>query len=763
MKIRLRWKLVALATVACVAVWLMLPRPPLLDGISFSTVVRDRDGHILRIVPAGDGMVRVFTPLEQISPRIVQATLFYEDRHFDEHPGVNPVALARAAWRWISGPARGGASTITMQVARLRGGLHTRSFFGKCAQIFEAICIERHYTKRQILEAYFNLAPYGGNIEGVGAASWIYLGRAPGALSWPEAAALSVIPQSPAHRKPQPDCDNVALNTAQKRLHAEMLRARMVDDALGGSFALRSAGGLSVQAPQFVNGILREATGGEIRTTLDGFAQELVECSITRYVEARSSVGVHNAAAMLLDTRTMEVLADVGSADFWNAKIDGQVDGTRSPRSPGSALKPFIYALALDQGLIHPQSLLIDAPGRFGDYSPDNFDREFCGPLSAAAALARSRNVPAVELASRLRPGFYDFLRDAGVAMRADENSYGLSLALGGAEVTMEDLVRLYAMLANGGALKPLVKTGDGSAPAARRMLSAEAAFLTLDMLSKIPAPGATETDPSRVVCWKTGTSHAFRDAWSVAAFDHYVLAVWVGNFDGSGNPEFVGRTCAGPLLFQIIDRLADSGVATLRPLAPPASANLKRVEFCAMSGELPGEYCAHRTTGWFIPGVSPITVCDVHRQVLVDARSGLRVMHDDGNCRREVFEFWPSNVMRLFEQAGVPRRTPPPFSPDCAVEMLARKGAAPRIVSPSTGASFAIRPGADGSRVPLAAQADADVRKVHWFADSEYLGSAAPGQPLAWSARPGKWRILALDDQGRSAERVVTVLASAR
>ena len=765
---KMRWfiKAAVFAGAACGIAWWLLPRPPLLDGVPFSSVVRDREGRVLRIALAQDGKLRVFTSLEEVSPRVVQATLFHEDRYFSGHPGVNPVALARAAWWWIAGAARGGASTITMQVARLRGGLRTRTPLGKCAQIFDALCLERHYSKRQILEAYFNLAPYGGNIEGVGAASLAYLHCAPDALSWPEAVTLSVIPQSPVRRAPLAQRDNAELAAAHARLYGQLLAAGVVHDAMGGDYRLRYDGRLPMRAPHFTNAILRAAPERrDVCTTLDGDLQESLERCIRGYVAAKSAAGVRNAAAMLIDARTMEVLADAGSADFWNRGIDGQVDGTRSLRSPGSALKPFIYALAMDQGLIHPQSLLIDAPSRFADYSPDNFDREFCGPISAADALARSRNVPAVDLAGRVRgPTFYEFLCRAGVPMRGDEKSYGLSLALGGEEVTMQDVVRLYAMLANGGMLRPLATIrGEGAAPG-RRMLSVESSFLTLDMLSRVPRPDGAPADPARAVCWKTGTSHGFRDAWSVAVFDHYVLAVWIGNFDGTGNPAFVGRTCAGPLLFQMIDRLAASGRVRLRPLDAPAGSNLRRVDFCSVSGELPGAYCPHRVQGWFIPGVSPITTCTVHREVLVDARSGLRVLQDDGNCRREVFEFWPSNVLRLFEQAGLPRRTPPPFAPGCAVEILARKGNAPRIVSPSAGESCAIRAGGGaGSQVPLAAQTDADVKKVHWFAGSEYLGWSVSGQPLAWNARPGSWRILALDDQGRSATRTVTVLAAAR
>src|SRR5204863_2927388 len=256
-----------------------------------------------------------------------------------------------------------------------------------------------------------------------------------------------------------------------------------------------------------------------------------------------------------IDFQSMEVLADVGSADFSNKEIQGQVDGRRRPRSPGSTLKPFVYALALDQGKIHPLTLLKDSPHAFGDYNPENFDREFLGPIRAADALARSRNVPAVTLASELsHPSFYEFLRAAEVALPKPASFYGLSLPLGGAEVTMEDLVRLYAALANGGRLQPLRRSINEPAKKSVRMISPEAAFLTLDMLGQIPRPGLTNADSNRYapVFWKTGTSHGFRDAWSVAVFDHYVLAVWIGNFDGIRDAAFIVLAVPTLLIFHI-------------------------------------------------------------------------------------------------------------------------------------------------------------------------------------------------------------------
>ena len=631
-----RWlRRIVFAGLALAAFWLLLPKPPLLDQVDFSTRVRDRNGNVLRVTLTRDQKYRIWAPLHEISPSLIDETVRFEDKYFAQHPGVNPVPLLRATWNFArSGTPRAGASTITMQLARLRFHLRTRTLSGKLRQILYAIELERHYSKKEILEAYLNLAPYGRNIEGAGAASEIYFGKTPARLSGPEAVALSLIPQSPTRRALIAGRENELLTAAQQRR------------STGEIFRPESRAKTELAAPHFVQGVLANQTkGAEIATTLDLSLQQILERRVADYVVQNRQRGIENAAALLIDFQSMEVLADVGSADFSNKEIQGQVDGTRRPRSPGSTLKPFVYALALDQGRIHPLTLLKDAPHAFGDYNPENFDREFLGPIRAADALARSRNVPAVTLASELaHPNLYEFLRAADVRLPQAESHYGLSLPLGGAEVTMEDLVRLYATLANGGSLQPLRRLLQEPPATKQRVLSPEAAFLTLEMLGQIPRPGMTTTDStSRAqVFWKTGTSHGFRDAWSVAVFDHYVLAVWIGNFDGRRNPAFIGRTAAAPLLFQMIDGLRAHQPSRSEPHLPPAGANLKRVEFCSVSGQLPGPNCSHRTESWFIPGVSPIAVCDVHREVLVDAATGLRVDHDDGTreLKRETYQF---------------------------------------------------------------------------------------------------------------------------
>src|SRR5438309_1038594 len=740
--------------------WLLLPKPPLLDGISFSQCVRARNGKLLRVTLSADQKFRIWTPLEDISADLIDATLRYEDKYYAHHPGVNPLALARCALDLLRfHRVTAGGSTITMQLARLRFHLHTRNISGKLEQIIRSVELERHYSKNEILEAYLNLAPYGRNIEGAGAASQIYFDKPASKLSRPEAVALSVIPQSPTRRALHIDRDNHSINLAQSNWYD---RAKIDSNAEFSmrDFQPRMQTEQKFFAPHFVQQVLESSHGrDQIITTLDFEKQRAIERRVTGYIASNRNRSIENAAVLLVDTRTMDVLAQVGSADFNNAAINGQVDGTRSPRSPGSTLKPFVYALALEQGLIHPLSILADAPRSFGEYNPENFDREFLGPIRACDALARSRNVPAVELASHVaHPTLYQFLNTADVHLPKPESFYGLALPLGGAEVSLQDLVRLYAALANNGQLRLLRRIENDPVAKSRRILSPEAAFLTLEMLGNVPRPEMNCADGthSAPVYWKTGTSHGFRDAWSIAVFDHYVLGVWVGNFDGRANPAFVGRTAAAPLLFQIIDSLRAAWPEPSVPHLPPPGSNLKRVEFCALSGDLPNQFCTQHVEGWFIPGVSPIKTCDVHREVLVDVASGLRVPLDDGTrqLRREVYEFWPGEFLTLFEQAGIPRRVPPPFLPNNGSELASRSGQKPVIVSPSK--KEIVLPST--KRIPLRAKAEGDVREIFWFAGKQFVGKAAPNQVVEWTATAGDYEITALDDHGRADSHSVTV-----
>jgi penicillin-binding protein 1C len=757
-----RGAIVAAGLVLGAAALRLWPHEPLAARVPESSVVFARDGSLLRLTLAADDQYRLWTPLEQIAPEYLQALLLYEDRHFHRHPGVDAAALVRAAWR-SAGGNRQGASTITMQLARLLYRLNTRSIPGKLRQIGAAVWLELRYSKHDILEAYANVAPFGGNVEGVGAASLIYFRKPAAALTFAEALTLAVIPQAPQARgRAGPQSASLAAARAQllaawSARHAVRPEART---AAATPLTLSGTADLPFEAPHLSDALLAaQPAGARIRTSVELKLQQLLERVVSQYIAGVRDTGVSNAAAMLVDAHTMAVRALVGSADFFNDDIDGQVNGATAKRSPGSALKPFIYALAMDQGLIHTQTVLKDAPTSFGVYSPENFDGTFVGPVTAHDALIASRNVPAVALTARLaQPSLYQFLRSAGVSRLASERHYGLALALGGGEVTMEEMAGLYGTLANGGVYAPVRYQDQAGAAPGTRLLSQQSTFMVRSILADAPRPDGMSTRQQPVM-WKTGTSWGFRDAWTAGLFGPYVLVVWVGNFDGSSNPAFVGVRAAAPLFFRIADAVRQSmPPATDRLLWPPPG--VAQVEVCAASGDLPNADCPRRARAWFIPGKSPIRVSTVHRSVPVDVRSGERACAGTPQryVRHEVFEFWPSDIQRLFALAGMPRRRPP--ADHCTGQSAGMDAVPPVITAPLTGATYQLRTAhGAGDMLQLNATAAAGVQVLYWFADGGYIGASRPSVALPWHpAHAGAFTVSTVDDQGESASRVVRV-----
>jgi penicillin-binding protein 1C len=755
--------LLIIAALTTVRLW---PRAPLSERIATSSVVFDQHGRLMRLTLAHDEQYRVWTPLKDVSPAFIEALLLHEDRRFHYHFGVDPPAVARAAYANIRGGRQGG-STLTMQLARLLHGINTRCLSGKLEQVARALALELQYSKRELLEAHMNLMPYGGNVQGVGAASLIYFGKPPSHLSLPEALALVVIPQAPARRAPTDGTEPPSLLAARQRLFKRWVETHPQDadhrELINAPLRYKDARSLPFEAPHVSNSLLARRHGAQtLRTTIDLRRQRLVERVLEGYIREQSRLGVRNAAALLVDYRDLSVPAVVGSARFFDSSISGQVNGTLAKRSPGSALKPFIYALAIDQGIIHPMSVLKDAPTSFGVFSPENFDGRFVGPINATEALIRSRNIPAVALSAQLaQPGFYQFLRSAGISKMSSEQHYGLALALGGGEVTMEETAMLYAMLASGGVLRPLRYTVDEPVSAGVRLLSEAASFMTAEMLKENPRPDDSVVRPRGYlpVAWKTGTSWGFRDAWSAGIFGHYVLVVWVGNFDGSSNPAFVGLHTAAPLLFRIVDALsvAERGLAETALRRP---ASVTRVKVCAASGELPNADCPRTALTWFIPGKSPIRVSTVHRRIFIDTRTGQQACppFDAHYMRSEVFELWPSDVLELFAQAGMPRRRPPALPAGC--HTAGTEGPAPRISSPLSSATYSLRAASMRSgTIPLAATADAQVHTLHWFVDDAYVGTSRPNVAVPWApGRSGDFVVRVVDDRGRADSRNLRV-----
>jgi len=755
-----------------VAMGKLLPKPPLSSFYSSSIALYDDQGRLLRLTTARDERYRLWVPLKRISPSLIKATLLHEDRWFRWHPGVNPVALVRGGWRtYVSGVQRQGGSTLTMQLARLHWRFNSRTLRGKIIQILRALQLEAFYSKDEILEAYLNLVPYGRNFVGVGAASLTYFGQLADELTLPQAMTLAVIPQSPAQRG---KFDTQPLQASRARLFKRWLEKHpnvahdertKLQAILALPIQFRDPSQLPFDAPHLTEMLLMQHgtnSKNEIRTTLSRDLQRIVERQVRSYVDTQRRLGIQNTVAMLVDYRTMETKALVGSVEFHNPRIAGQVNGTQAKRSPGSTLKPFVYALALDQGVLHPLTVLKDAPTAFGPFSPENFDGEFLGPIVARDALNRSRNVPAVAVSARLHdPTLHQFLKSAGISRMKPENHYGLALVLGGGEVTMEELVGLYAMLGNSGVLKPVRYRADAPVSAGTQLLSEEASFITLQMLKENPRPDMPVMGQAGLpVYWKTGTSWGFRDAWTVGLFGPYVLAVWVGNFDGESNQAFIGIRSAAPLFFRIVDAVrAHQPQLSEPPWRIPA--NLARVEVCGASGDLPSRYCPVRIKSWYIPGKSPIKICDVHRAVMVDIRTGCVACppFDLRYTRPDVYEYWPSDMLRLFAQAGMPRRVPPRPA-DCGNGALAANEAegvrAPKIATPLRGVTYTLRL-SDPERqdIPLSASIDADSAQLYWFANTSFIGSASRGSILHWKQpAAGSYVLRAVDERGRSATR---------
>lgn len=760
----------------CRYFWVDL-KQPLLAHVYFSKVVFDDKQRLLRLNLSQDEKYRLYVPLKQIAPSVVAATLLQEDQYFYWHLGVNPIAIAKAFWKtYVLQKRRVGASTITMQTARLLYHINSKTWNGKLSQIAYAIQLELFHSKNEILEAYLNLAPYGGNVEGIGAASLVYFAKPASEINLAEAMTLAVMPQDPRHHVM--GSNHQPLQEARQILWQRWCEQHPKDKNKSALLALplptNNARQLPFLAPHLVMSVLQmQSLQATINTTIDIDLQNLVEKVTHAYLEKKRNLNVVNAAVLILDSRDMTVKALMGSADFWRRDVDGQINGTAIKRSPGSTLKPFIYALALDQGLIHPATILKDVPTSFAEYDPENFDRDFLGPISATKALVLSRNIPAIDLANQLHdPDLYKFLQHAEISNLKPENNYGLSLVLGAAEVSMQELVTLYAMLENGGIWKPLRLRHDDLLFPGKRLLSPEASFLVLDMLRQTPRPAEfafNSLDKNNVfMAWKTGTSSAFRDAWTIGFVGPYVVAVWLGDFKGKSNAALIGKDMAAPLFFNLAEAIYAQLPNEISPkvLPDPSKLNLVKIPICRASGMLPTRYCRDTINSWFIPGKSPITQDNIFREVAIDKKTGLRACSNfDKNIVFATYEFWPSDLLKLWQAAGVKRKVPPPFAATCAIGQTEDKGLAPKITSPRAAMRYVVylqksQRSTKESTIPFIATVDGDVKIIYWFVNKQYVGSVNGMKTLWWNAQPGEFVVRAIDDQGRTSAVNLSVVS---
>lgn len=570
------------ATASLVALdWADRNYPPPLDAArEVSTEILDRDGQLLRAFATREGLWRLETTIDDVDPALLKMLVAYEDRRYESHSGVDLLALGRAAWQLAAnGRIVSGASTLSMQVARLIEPRRERSISAKLIQIARAIQIERRLSKTEILNLYLTHAPYGGNLEGVRAASLAWFGKEPKRLSTAEAALLVALPQLPEKRRPDRYRDHAL--EARKRVLERAREAKVVDEtevelALNASLpTVRRQ--LPALAPHLAEAARRKAPEASThQTTILRPVQETLEkvaLEASRKLDRKVSL-----ALLMADATTGEIVAEVGAADYFDASRSGWIDMTRAERSPGSALKPFIYGLAFEQGLVAQETIVEDRPADFFGYRPKNFDMHYQGDVSIRQALQLSLNVPAVRLLDAVGPSrLMVRLRRAGVTLKLPLNEApGLAIALGGAGITLKDLVQLYAGLAN---REQPVRLGDGIRDKAELideepLFEPTAAWTVADVLGDVLPPTGS---PPAGIAYKTGTSYGYRDAWSVGYDGRYVLGVWIGRPDNAAVPGISGYQTAAPILFEAF---AKSGLAgTALPRAPTGANRIAASE----------------------------------------------------------------------------------------------------------------------------------------------------------------------------------------
>ena len=832
-----------------------------------SQIVLDRNGEWLRAFLADDGMWRIAvskersvvegeTQPESREPRVSeshflhQAILTSEDRWFYYHYGINPVSIATAFYDNLkAGEVVRGGSTITMQLARLMEP-KARTVPNKLIEMFRALQLEHAYSKSEILTSYFNMLPYGGNIVGTAAASRFYFNKPQHALSLGEAALLAAIPNAPERLRPDRFPENA--RKARKKVLNRLLARRQISEqqwqeAIQEPIPHKRYP-LPFKAPHLSRLLVKHAKStrdGRIYTTIDAKVQETAVRILREYLDAerkpnlRGSHSTSTGAIIVMDTQSRHVLAMVGSHDFFDRRALGQINGTFAPRSPGSALKPFVYALAMEEGLITPETLLFDVPVTYAGYEPVNYDGKYNGYVTARQALARSLNVPAVNLNARLKnrtpnsPPIQDskargggstlhaFLKRAGISTLAPAQKYGLSMVLGGCEVNLLELTTLYAGLANMGEFgpyqlmlsrnsrqkngnQPSVSVGfrqsqDGSERSiplnrrfpkteserskrpenhfSQRLLRKETCFIITEMLTNSQLPTNTVRNPEAFertmnlpkIAWKTGTSYGHRDAWCIGYSPKLTIGVWLGNFNGKGVPMLSGTDAATPILFALFTALTGQDMHGW--FTEPEQ--LKTRQVCALSGAPVSSHCPVHKEDVYIPGISSVAVCTIHKRIYVDEATGYSLCsHCRKNSRQpsvseshstthtsfteaqaQIFEEWPADAATWLAENGFAVSVLPKHNPLCTGTIA---GNAPIILSPAADTIYYIREGIplENQKIRLTASASSRTQDLFWFLDGELIFQGKAGAQYWLTPSRGKHVLTCVDAEGRSATR---------
>lgn len=766
----LRRSLVVLALVLAWAAW--WPMAPLFTAPR-STVLLDRRGDLLGATVAADGQWRM-PPGESIPERLETCLITFEDRHFRSHVGVHLPSLIRA-WKQNrrAGRTVSGGSTITMQLARMALGDRPRTYWNKLTEILLALRLELRYSKDEILAMYVANAPFGGNVVGAEAAAWRWFGRPLESLGWAESATLAVLPNSPARM--HPGRNREALQAKRDRLLGSLLQRGHID-SLQWSLAVEEPLPerplpLPRSAPHLLATLQQRGHDQQrVRTTIDADLQQRLSTIVDRYGAVLRANEVHNAALLVLDVRTGEVLAYVGNLPSASDREAGQVDIIQAPRSTGSLLKPFLHAAMLQQGERMPQQLVADIPTRYEGFMPENYDRTHAGAVPADVALARSLNVPAVRaLRSHGVHRFLLTLRAMGFThIDRSADHYGLSLVVGGAESSLWELTGAYASMARllqyageeGACVHPpVVVQGKAEGCAAGQPpIQVGAIHHTLEALRTLNRPetesGWEHFGGRQDIAWKTGTSFGHRDAWAIGCTPRYAVGVWTGNASGEGRPGLTGTLAAAPLLFDVFNALPSTNTFEV------PFDHLVRMATCRASGHRAGADCPQVDTLWTIPAAERTPNCPYHIPILVDPTGNLRVAPGPDAVRTTWFVLPPA-MEAYYAPAHAGYRSLPPW----------RSGDAPgislssmEVIYPEPGARIVVPRGLDGERgaVVLHATHRTNGMAIHWDLDGSYHGTTTGDHRLATDLAPGQHRLTLTDTDGERTSVTFQVMHAA-
>ena len=778
-------------------IWFYFSLPKKLFNAPTSYVIEDANGNLLNATIASDGQWR-FPYNKNVPQKFIDCITTFEDKRFFKHPGVDPVSIGRAMVKNVKnkGVVQGG-STLTMQVIRLSKQDDKRSIWNKLKESILAVRLEMSYSKKEILALYASNAPFGSNVVGLDAAAWRYYGRSPDKLSWGEMATLAVLPNAPALVHPGKNRD--VLLKKRNALLDKLLDAGKIDKSSCELAKVEPLPSNPLPLPQYSPHLLQRfikdnkslsgssentGTGTKIKTTLDGTLQRNVAAIVQQHQSVLKGNGINNVCALVLDVETGNTLAYVGNIyDPLNKEMESDVDVVAAPRSPGSALKPILYASMLSDGLILPNSIIPDIPTQIGSYAPQNFDLGFDGAVPANRALARSLNIPAVKLLQQYKyQRFYETLQQCGITtLNRSADTYGLSLILGGCEVTMWDLAGVYASMArtlnhqtkNHGKLVPedfhaarYIKNDEERPATANRQLTtnnlsldATSIYFTFQAMQEVMRPGEEglwqQFTSSQKIAWKTGTSFGFRDGWAIGITPKDVVAVWVGNTDGEGRPGLIGVQTAAPVLFDIF-RLLPNVNWFEKP-----KYNYAFVPVCRQSGYRANIDCPDVDTLFMPPNGMKVPQCVYHKMIHLDATGNFRVTEQcesPSNMQHKSWFILTPAMEYYYKQKNADYKVMPPFKTGCE---FAETGKVMEIIYPQPDAKIYVPlevSGEKGKTVFTAAHRRSGA-KIFWSLDDNFIGTTQNFHQMALNPSPGVHIITLVDENGLSVSRQFEIL----